>query len=885
MPRTQSAANLIPVVEIAETHFVTTEGRIGVVLETEGRNISIMSAEEAESLVGAYADLLNYLETDVHMQITVSNRPRSAAEWVPLHMRQYAGCPPRLAPVRDRIAARYEEQLVGRHIPNLRFLVTLTIPGAPVPKGRTGILPKRAPSRVLLRDRRLYEQAVGEISRVAQDAVTGFEMMGIAARPLGRQGMIDLYRSFMSPQWCEIDRVDCENVPSAVSYPGQYSAPNTRRRLPFLRRAVASATDADPAAHAATMQQLSEVLAVGHVHQRTDHMVVDGARERTIALRTLPDATFAGYLDKLFGLTATWRVSIHIGALDKRKETARLRTKHRQLHGVNQNRLDKDLAPDIEQEERQAEIEGTLRQFNQTDARAFRMAVFVTVRAETKGDLNSVTRDVIYALSDAGGTMINRCITHQVPAWCANLPGGRVPPDGDYAFRAISANVADTFPFLHHRAGTPTGMLVGFSNPGRELTLLNPWHAGLPNFALAAVGKSGSGKTVMGQILALHTVLQGGKVLVLDRSNGHWDALVQLVGGESVSVSLDGTLCINPWELKGDQLRQYRVTGVPPNRKVENLIGLVTLMVSGQSDGVSELRPDEKGGLERAIREVYAAVPNPVMSDLFDLLAAENDPVAGSLADRLSPYVGGGVYAGLLDGPTSIPADAPIEVYNFADLTRKIVPLAMFLLLDHFWEAIKSRAQRTLFVMDEGWSLLRNPDTADFMEEVARRARHFGLSVLNMSQSVEDYDNDTGKAVIANTSLSVLLAQHPSQLPHVESVFELGPDERDTVAGFRKATRHGASAYLHSPEGAESGALHLWVTPEEYWLFTSAPEPRDEPALRRAAIERHGGDAWAACRELAEHDGPDPGVGTEATVALRSEEPEPSGRPRLSVVE
>ncbi len=876
MPRTQSTANLISVVEIAETHFVTVEGRVGVILEAGGRNISIMSAEEAEGLVAAYADVLNYLETHVHMQVVISNKPLSADQWVPLHMRSYDACPPRLARVRDTLAARYSEQLLGRHIPNLRYYVVLTIPGPPAPKGRTGLLPRRAPSRVLLRDRRLYEDAVAEISRVAADAVASFEAMGIAARPLGRQEMIDLYRSFMSPQWCEIDAVDASNVPSSVSYPGQHSARNTRSLLPFLRRHAPESVAAYPNAHASTMQELSDVLAVAYIKQQTDHMVVDGGRERTIALRTLPDSTFAGYLDKLFATTATWRVSIHIDSLDKRKETARLRTKHRQLHGVNQNREDKQLPPDIEQQERQAEIAATLSEFNQTDARSFRMSAFVTVRAESKADLNSATRDIVYALSDAGGTMINRCITHQVPAWCANLPGGCVPPSGDYAFRAITTNLADTFPFLHHRAGTPSGMLVGFSNPGREIALLNPWHSAMPNFALAAVGKSGSGKTVFGQKVALHSVLQGYKVLVFDRSNGHWDSLVQLVGGTSISVSLGGTLRVNPWQLRGEQFHSYRTTGVVPQRKVEYLIGLLTLMVTGQGDGSQEIRPEETGVLERAIREVYRTHREPIMSDLYALLSEQDDPISRSLAERISPYVGEGVYAGLLDGPTSIPPDAVMEVYNFADLTKKVVPIAMFLLLEHLWEVIKGRQKRTLFVMDEGWSLLKNPSTADFVEEVTRRGRHYGLSVLNMSQAVKDYDNEIGRAVISNTSLAVLLAQHPNEIEHVQSVFKLTPDERDKVAGFHKASRHAASAYLHSPEGAESGSIHLWLTPEEYWLFTSAPEPRNEPALRRAAIERHRGDAWAACRELADSDGNI----TEEVVSSRS-----VVRPSLALVE
>ncbi len=874
MPKTQSTANLIPVVEIAETHFVTTEGRVGVILEAEGRNMSIMSAEEAEGLVAAYADVLNYLDPGVHLQLVVSNRPLSAEEWVPVHMRQYDACPPRLAHVRDTLADRYRERLAGRHIPNLRYHIVLTVPGAPTPKGKARLLPKRPPSRVLLRDRRLYEEVVAEASRVAHDIIGDFASLGITAQPLGRQATIDLLRSFMSPQWSQIDRVDASRVSSSVYAPGVDSAPSTRQRRFGLRNARPGSPQVHPNAHASTMRQLTEVLAVGYIQQRNDHMVVDGGLERTIALNTLPDSTFAGYLDKLVSTGHTWRASIHIDSLDKRKETARLRTKHRQLHGVIEDRRFKNRPPDVEAEERQAEIEAVLAEMNRTDLRTFRASVFVTVRADTRDELKTATRDVIAALSDAGGTMIDRCITHQTPAWVANLPGGQVPPE--YGFPAITTNLADTFPFLHHRAGTPTGPLVGFSNPGRELTLLNPWHAGLPNYALAAVGKSGSGKTMFGQHTAFHSVLQGCKVVVLDRSNGHWDSLVDLVGGSSISVSLDGSLRVNPWELRGEQLGQYRSTGVVPQRKVEYLLGLLTLMAAGQADGSQEISPHEKGILERGIREVYADFSGPVMTDLHVYLSSQPDSESRSLAARISPYVGTGVYAGLLDGPTSIPSGTALEVLNFADLTRKVVPLAMFLLLEHLWEVIKSRRQRTLFVLDEGWSLLRHPDTADFVQEVTRRGRHYGLSVLNMSQQIGDYDTPVGRAVIGNTSLSVLLAQNPSDLGHVQGVFELTPDERDKVAGFRKATREGASAYLHSPEGAESGSVHLWVTPEEYWLFTSAPEPRDEPTLRRSATLRHGGNVWAACRELAETDG---------RTTEEVSEPKPAVRPSLSLVE
>ena len=36
-----------------------------------------------------------------------------------------------------------------------------------------------------------------------------------------------------------------------------------------------------------------------------------------------------------------------------------------------------------------------------------------------------------------------------------------------------------------------------------------------------------------------------------------------------------------------------------------------------------------------------------------------------------------------------------------------------------------------------------------------------------------------------------------------------------------------AGAYLHSRRGADSGEISLYVTPEEYWLFTSVPAERN----------------------------------------------------------
>jgi type IV secretory pathway VirB4 component len=409
-------------------------------------------------------------------------------------------------------------------------------------------------------------------------------------------------------------------------------------------------------------------------------------------------------------------------------------------------------------------------------------------------------------------------------------------------------------PFLHHRAGTRGGALIAFSHPGHEVVTLDMYDPALDNSNLTCLGISGSGKTMFAQSFALKHIARGGRVIVLDRSTGHWDDLVAAVPGAVVHrVLLDGGFRINPWELP-------RHVNEPSQTKLEYLLDLHTLLVGELHGGTPALTAQERALLEGACRAVYREERAPYERHLFDWLrrgeagetGADADPVRRqqhrALAERLAPYVHGGTYAGLLDGPTTVRPDALLEVFNFKGLADRLVPLAMLPLIEYIWAVIADPTRPTLVVLDEGWSLLNNPASARFVAEATRTGRHHGIITINLSQMVTDYEGPLGRAVIDNAAVSLLLAQSDHALPRVQEVFHLSADERAMVGRLRTVKQVRAGAYLHSRRGADSGEISLFVTPEEYWLFTSVPTERK---LRQAAIARHGGDVWAAVRELA----------------------------------
>jgi len=811
--RKGSVADLLPVLAVEENHFVTLDGRIGVALACSGVNIGIKSDEAAESIAALFARSLNYLPVGAHLQLLVVNTPLRGDDWVPQHLAQFAP-PPGLTDYVTLLGEAYNRELAGQHIPDLRYYAVLSLPGPTAPRGRTAV--GRGDRRLLRHERTAYAGAVAALTQAASELAHALVELEVVVTPLGRQGLLDLLWECANPTWSQ-----------SVATPHAAASP-------------------------ADLRTLRDRLAQSRLLRRADSLRLDGVCETTMSLRALPDATFPGWLRDLMATGIAFRFTLHIEALSKQKERHAFTRTLRQRHAVLAERQHGGNSPDIEQEDAYTEAHDLLRAMSLSDLRTFRTAVFVTVRAGTPDALLAAAREVGKALGDAGGTSLDRCQLYQDVVWGTTLPLACNP--AGLTYRTVTTNLADSLPFLHHRAGTRGGPLIGFSNPGHEVVTLNMYDPALDNSNVTCLGVSGSGKTMFAQSFALKHLALGGRVVVLDRSTGHWDDLVAAVPGAVVHrVLLDSGFRINPWELP-------RHASEPGQTKLEYLLDLHTLLLGEPHSGVPTLTATERALLEGACRAIYREVYSPHESHLHDWLRraeaweanAGGDPTRRqqyrTLAERLAPYVGEGTYAGLLDGPTSVRPDALLEVFNFKGLADRLVPLAMLPLIEYIWSVVSDPTRPTLVILDEGWSLLNNPASARFVAEATRTGRHHGIITLNLSQMVTDYEGPLGQAVIDNASVSLLLAQSDHALPKVVDVFHLSDDERAMVGRLRTVKRVRAGAYLHSRRGADSGEISLYVTPEEYWLFTSVPAERQ---LRREAMAAHGGDVWRAVRALA----------------------------------
>jgi conjugal transfer ATP-binding protein TraC len=90
-----------------------------------------------------------------------------------------------------------------------------------------------------------------------------------------------------------------------------------------------------------------------------------------------------------------------------------------------------------------------------------------------------------------------------------------------------------------------------------------------------------------------------------------------------------------------------------------------------------------------------------------------------------------------------------------------------------------------MLIVDEAWQLMKYDDSANFLFSLAKRARKYYLGLTTITQDVEDFmGSKMGRAIVANSSMQLLLKQSSSAVDVLADVFKLTEEERKRLANF-----------------------------------------------------------------------------------------------------
>ena len=155
-------------------------------------------------------------------------------------------------------------------------------------------------------------------------------------------------------------------------------------------------------------------------------------------------------------------------------------------------------------------------------------------------------------------------------------------------------------------------------------------------------------------------------------------------------------------------------------------------------------------------------------------------------------------------------------------------------------------AGRLFLVVEEGWKLTASAAAGAWLNEYARRSRHYALWLIFVSQFFRDLATAQGHALLENKAIALCFQNDAEDLEHARAPLALTDTDIEQITTL--TTRPGlySSTYMISARGR--GAVRQLLGDLEYWICCSDPE-NDQPR-RAAALRETRGDHWAALRLL-----------------------------------
>ena len=634
---------------------------------------------------------------------------------------------------------------------------------------------------------------------------------------------------------------------------------------------VADAHDAARAAHA-----LREAVAASGIDwpdQR--HLRVDRDLEQALYVATLPDATEFGWLLDAMQVARPFTLTVHVHALDRLRERSRFKARHRRLFGVNRGAELRGRTPDYEMLAQEEELGEVLKELSGHErAAAFEVSIYQSIRergpdpdpVQLAEAVEQASREII-AASDA---RVNLGQLRQLELWQSTLPLGR--DVARLTRKYVTRHVGDTVPLVGTACGSSAGIPFAFTDPGREVALINPFDPAHDNGTLLVNARSGGGKTFLVNVLLSRFLAHGMQAFVLDRA-GHYEFLCRLIPGArhlTIGASRDEH-AVNPWDVEDP--------ANPPIEKVAYLVALHALLVGDHRAGEDAYGLDalERNLLEVAIRAVYARAAIEGIAPRERLLRAElrrraeQESAAGAeevaavlrtLAERIASFVDEGSYAYLLDRETTVPANAPLVAFDTRKVPRELSAAVLFVLAEHVTACIERRgaerlretdtgmfAGRSMLVIDEAWKLVERRATGEWVNDIARRSRHLGLFLIAISQQLSDFAGQYGKALLRNSTQQLFLRQSPDELAYIQEAIRMSDAEVAAISRLKTVKRSYSQAYwINGTRGR--GTIALRVGPTEYGLATS--DPLGDLPRRTQILDAESGDAWRTLERLAE---------------------------------
>jgi len=562
---------------------------------------------------------------------------------------------------------------------------------------------------------------------------------------------------------------------------------------------------------------LRDIIAPAAVQVEFNYIQLGNYFVRSFFVYTYPRYLYTEWLSPIINADFESDTSMFIYPVSSQEIMEKLKVKVGQIESTVAEQQEKGQVRDPVLQTAYGDVE-ELRDLLQTgQSKFFKMSLYISIYAKSKEELDQLT-DMLE--TNLGGMLV---YTKQASLQQEDCFNSTLPLSNDVM--QITKNfdtgaLSTSFPFVSSELSNNEGILYGINRHNNGLVLFDRFT--LENANMVVLAKSGSGKSYAIKLEALRSMMFGTEVIIIDPEN-EYESLSDAVAGSYLNVSLNSNYRINPFDLPRSAAGSQEGDDIMRSNVIV-LHGLVRIMLGGKLTAL------EDNILDRALIEVYASrgitsdpsthgLTPPTMGDLEKVLSSIQG--GETMAMRLQKYTTG-TFSGLFNQQTNINMDNQFIVFSIRDLEDELRPIAMHIILNFIWNRVKSERKKRMLIVDEAWLMMKYEDSAQFIYSIAKRARKYYLGLTTISQDVDEFVSSAyGRAIINNSSLTLLLKQHPATADQIAKVFNLTQAEKM----FLLNCEVGEGLFF---AGMNHVAIKITPSYQEDLLITTNPEQLNE---------------------------------------------------------
>lgn len=521
-----------------------------------------------------------------------------------------------------------------------------------------------------------------------------------------------------------------------------------------------------------TPLSLPDVIAPSAISINPRSINVSGRLSRIFFAVSYPRYLNDGWLEPVLNLEREIDVSIVIHPIDTAETLKKFQKKVAEVQSQINERSNKGMVRDPQLDAAYRNLEDLRDKLQQAEEKLFDVGLYIAIYAENETDLNKIETEV--------KTILDTRLVYIKPALFQQEEGfmSVIPTVSDKLLvhsKFNSSPLSSFFPFTSFDLTSDTGILYGINRHNSSLVLFDRFT--LTNYNSVTFATSGAGKSYTTKLEILRSLMFGTEVIVIDPEH-EYEYLAEATGGRFFNISLSSNHHINPFDLPVP-LPDENPKELLRSHIIE-LVGLFKLMLGG-------LTPEEDAIIDAALHEVYALkditgsgdyrdLPAPLLSDFEMVLAGMEG--SESLVQRLTKYTSG-TWSGFMNEPTNVDINQKFIVFSLRDMEEDLKTIAMYIVTNHIWGAVRRELKKRLLVIDEAWWMLKSEDTAAFLHNIAKRGRKYYLGIATITQDVDDFlRSPYGIPMITNSSMQLLMKQSPTAVDTLQNVFNLTDEEK-----------------------------------------------------------------------------------------------------------